>query len=322
MMFNYPVGVQLFNRPDYAEQMLLSLKGQTLQVNQGILYIFIDGFKGSIYEKGGSIDKTSEVEDLAKSIFPNAKVIRFERNCGIADLHNKLQLQTFSGGHKWATFFEEDLILDESYLQELSALIEIVDENESVVKVACFQIIPTLAHLPRGYEGFYPGHGTQAFAERKIFFIEKQPLVLMFNNLVASDLNHKNQFMNSNIASQLAANGHFLTYIQHDSFVESILHSKGKFHVVTKPNLCRDIGFEGIHSYVTNTSHIYVEGKFIPKNINIRKQLFADQFMFITQEAYQNRVNLYKDVIENYYISRSRRAMIEKIFSKSIKRRK
>ena len=106
-MFSFPVGVQLFNRPEYAEKVLISLSEQSLALDPNRLFIFIDGFKGSIYESRGSIDKTQEVEDLAKAIFPSATVLRFEENCGIADLHNRLQERVFASNDPWAAFFEE-----------------------------------------------------------------------------------------------------------------------------------------------------------------------------------------------------------------------
>jgi hypothetical protein len=320
-MFTYPVGVQLFNRPEYAEKVLLSLREQTLPLNQNLLYVYIDGFKGSIYESRGSIDKTQEVEDLARTIFPQSTVRRFQENCGIADLHNKLQEEAFSGDHPWAAFFEEDLILDKSYLQELSDLIEIVDDTEKVAKVACFQILPSMIHLPRGYDGFYPGHGTQAFAERKSFFQIKQPAVKEFIELVAQDLNQENQFVNSHIAAQLAATGHFLTYVQHDSLNEDIMHSQGKVHVVSKPNLCTDIGMKGVHSYVTKLPQIPFNTQNSIKNLSERKQLFVNQLNQLSIEAKDYRVSQFKDLFDGFYISRSRKAMLKRVILNSFLRK-
>jgi len=320
-MFPYPVGVQLFNRPEYAEKVLLSLKSQTLPVNQGSFSIFIDGFKGSIYETRGTVDKTLEVENLARSIFPEATIHRFEDNCGIADLHNRLQERVFSGEDPWAAFFEEDLILDPTYLQELSDLIEIVDKTEAVVKVACFQILPSVAHLPRGYDGFYPGHGTQAFAERKTFFQIKQPATKEFINLVSQNLNQENQFINSHIAARLAAAGHFLTYVQHDSLNEDIMHTQGKVHVVSKPYLCTDIGVKGIHNYVTKVPQISHNAQTSIKSFSQRKHMFVNQLNELSLEAKDFRVSQFKELFDGYYISRSRKAMLKRVLLDSFLRK-
>jgi len=314
-MFAYPVGVQLFNRPEYAEMVLRSLKGQSFPIDQARLYIYIDGFKGSIYETKGALDKTKQVEELAREIFPGANVVRFENNCGIADLHNKLQEATFARDDLWAAFFEEDLILDPNYLKELSELIEIVDDSEAVVKVACFQILPELAHLPRGYDGFYPGRGTQAFAERKSFFLSKQDLVKTFIELVSQDLGSFSQFNNSRFGAKLALLGHFLPYLQHDSLIESFLYSQGKIHVVTKPNLVTDIGIAGIHNYITPPVIQEEPNEIGNASFAFRKELFASQITDIFKETTKNRSDFYEELFESFQVTRSRKAMLRRIIS-------
>jgi len=317
-MFAFPVGVQLFNRPEYAEKVLTSLSEQTLPVDPSRLFIYIDGFKGSIYESRGSVDKTREVEDLAKAIFPNATVLGFKENCGIADLHNRLQERVFAGNDPWAAFFEEDLILDKSYLKELSDLIEIVDETEEVVKVACFQILPSLTNLPRGYDGFYPGYGTQAFAERRSFFVSKQEVVLKFIDLKKINLGSQGQFKDSRAAAVMATYGHILPYFQHDSLVESILLLEDKLHVVTKPNLVTDIGDSGIHNYTTAPLSVHEYKEFIPKSQGLRRQTFKEELSAIQSESKGHMMSFFQDVFNSFHVSKSRKAMLRKIFSRTI----
>jgi GT2 family glycosyltransferase len=312
-MFAYPIGVQLFNRPDYSEKVLLSLKSQTLSVNEKTLFIFIDGFKGSIYESRGSADKTLEVAELARGLFPEATIHHFDANCGIADLHNKLQEAAFSGDDTWAAFFEEDLILEPTYLQELSDLIDIVDETEDVVKVACFQILPSMAHLPRGYDGFYPGRGTQAFAERRDFFYEKQPQVLEFIKLMASELKEEGQFKNSKKAAELASRGHFLPYLQHDALVEDIMRAHSKIHVVTRPNLVQDIGVDGVHNYVTPQVSILETSIIEPSEIQARRDNLQQQIPKILEELQDYYLAQMKDVFDSFHLTRSRKAMLKHV---------
>ena len=249
-MFRFPIGIQLFNRPEYAERSLKSIFGQTQLVDQEKLYIFIDGFKGSTYECMGIGDNTMYVEKLARRFFPKANIVAFQENYGIAELHNMLQQAAFTGPEQWSVFFEEDVELDPQYLEELSNLVDIVQDYEQIVRVACFQILPSLYHLPRGNVGFYPGHGTKAFAERKSFFQEKQSIVNIFLKLAAKNLGSPEQFNDTQNSSEMALMGHFLPYFQHDSLIESFLNSKSKLHVVTKPYLARDIGAKGMNNYV------------------------------------------------------------------------
>jgi hypothetical protein len=90
-MFKYPIGVQLFNRPRYARRVLESIRNQSLDFDERSLTIYIDGFEDSIYHRKKAKNFTNEVESIALEIFPDAEIKRFNINCGIADLHNRLQ---------------------------------------------------------------------------------------------------------------------------------------------------------------------------------------------------------------------------------------
>jgi hypothetical protein len=314
--FSFPIGVQLFNRPEYAEKFLTSLSNQSVSIDQERLHIFIDGFQGSIYASSGLIDKTREVEVLAKSIFPMANIFRFKDNCGIADLHNRLQERTFAQGDQWATFFEEDLILESNYLQELSDLINIVNETEEVVRVACFQILPSLYHLPRGYEGFYPGRGTQAFAERRSFFLDKQNSVRKFIETIKPNLGTRAQFKDIQASAIMATHGYFLPYLQHDSLVESILFNEKKLHVVTRPGLATDIGTAGIHNYTTPLLPDQKADQVHSQVSSMREQNFRHELPEIRAEVNAYMQALFCEVFDSFHLSKSRRAMLNRILGR------
>jgi hypothetical protein len=314
LMFPYPVGVQLFNRPDYAKQILSSLSQQTNSIDVNNLYIYIDGFSGSLYQSRGEIDSTNLVEKIAKEYFPNAHILRFHDNLGIAELHHMLQQAVFSGNFSWAAFFEEDIVLEPNYLEEIVQLIDIVNDTESVSKVSCFQILPCVASLPRGYHGFYPGHGTKAFAERKSFFMSKQEIVDTFNSLAKEYVGIRNQFRNSKNSSVIALRGYVLPYFQHDSLIESFLHREGKLHVVTRPNLAFDIGVEGIHGDTVPKLYLNEEPLKDVRNVQIRKMIFQNEIGFIQIEAEEHLRNKFESLFESFHISKSRKRLMKRIF--------
>jgi hypothetical protein len=329
-MFTFPVGVQLFNRPEYAQKVLTSLSQQTLPVDPNRLFIYIDGFKGSIYETRGSLDKTREIEELAKAIFPAATVLRFEENCGIADLHNRLQERVFASNDPWAAFFEEDLILDKTYLQELSDLIEIVDETEEVVKVACFQIISSLYRLPRGYDGFYPGCGTKAFAERSSFYLEKAPMLQYFvelqqrKDLPEVKASKKVFFSRDSQRLALLANakgvGTLQSFFNKDAAVDVFLQSRGYLHVVTKPAMAKDIGEEGVHHSVHTDLGFSSRENSSPEQLCDRKSKFQLEFKNIKNETNDELISVYKNILDGYFISLSGRAMLKETSKRLIAR--
>jgi hypothetical protein len=173
-VFEHPIGIQLFNRPEYVIELVHSLHHQSVKINQENLFFFIDGFQHSVYESMGQEDKTEEVKRIINEVFPSANVYKQRLNLGIARLHNLMQEKVFLSGSPWGVFFEEDIVLHPDYLKQIALMIEMVDDNHEVAKLSCFQVIPSLLHLPRGLDGYYPGRGTQAFAERRSFFEKKQ----------------------------------------------------------------------------------------------------------------------------------------------------
>lgn len=326
-MFEFPIGIQLFNRPDYAEKLLISLNNQTLQVQQESLHILIDGFSGSSYEKRGEQDRTREVYEIAKAIFPNALVESLSTNLGIAGLHTELQELTFAKTETWAAFFEEDLILDASYLAELASLIEIVTDNQKIAKVACFQIISTLVDLPRGYSGFYPGRGTKAFAERKSFFKLKLPMMKSFIEI----LNSKSEDMNNNddivvqdslrlaTLASYDSLGVLINSMDHDIATDLFIEFKGLLHVVTKPNLATDIGVVGIHNSTTPRLEL---GNLVKDSATQeeRKVIFERSVNSIAHEATAYTKQNFKKILDGYYISLSSKKMVKKILRNIIAR--
>jgi len=313
-MFNYPVGVQLFNRPEYAKRLLTSLKEQNLEIHEKELFIYIDGFPGSIYESRKSANHVSRVEMIAREIFPLANIRLFPHNRGIAELHNLMQFEVFSVADEWGVFFEEDIVLDPAHLQELSQLIEICDSQKEVAKVSCFQILEELAHLPRGYNGFYPGTGTKAFAERKSFFLERQVIMSRYIEIVKDELRSQGQFVNSRKGALLGAEGYLLSYFQKDSLIESFLHFNQKLHVATKPNLATDIGIDGVHNFVTPAVKVDAKLEKYSASLEQRKREFALSLIEIRKESIEHIVGNYQTILDGFYTSRSRIAMVKKIF--------
>jgi len=318
-MFKYPIGIQLFNRPQYARRVLQSIHKQSRALDEKLLTIYIDGFEDSIYQKRNAWDFTEEVEAIAREIFPNSEIRRFPKNCGIADLHNRLQSSVFTKTDEWAVFFEEDVVLDSSYLMELEELIDIAEDFHSIVKLGCFQIIDSLSDLPRGLNGFYPGTGTKAFAERKSFYNLKQEVITKFldiSRITSDDCN------NSVRCATLASEGYFLPYFQKDSLIESFMHFQNKFHVVTKPNLATDIGFEGIHNYTTTPLVVNQEEISLNFSATERKIDLKKSFDQIQAESEEHIVLNYKNVLQGYHISKSRKAMLFRIFQLTFKKKR
>jgi hypothetical protein len=163
--FPHPIGLLLFNRVEYAQKVLESLKSQTLPVDQSKLCISVDGYAGSKAEFQGKPDHTAAIVDMARSLFPNATVLSATKNIGITEANCLLE-ENMLKSHPdatWLGFFEEDYVLSPDYLSIVDQLISAAQPLDDVVLVAATG--ETLDPVNRGISGVFPiGHLWAYFA--------------------------------------------------------------------------------------------------------------------------------------------------------------
>ena len=122
--FAHPIGILLFNRPEYAVSMLDSLSQQSAQIDPTKLTIHIDGYPQSHDQARGLSDNTAVVAQLARERFPTARILVSEFNVGIAAAYESVETHVFADDRdEWAVFLEEDFVLYPTYLQTLTHLI-------------------------------------------------------------------------------------------------------------------------------------------------------------------------------------------------------
>ena len=167
--------------------------------------------------------------------------------------------------------------------------------------------------MPRGFDGFYPGRGTQAFAERKSFFVSKQEIFSQFIELGRNELATSDQFKSANGSAILALQGYILPYFQHDSLDEAVILLDKKLHVVTKPGLAKDIGSRGIHNYTTPSVATLNGYAADTRSIEKRRQILQSEILQIRSEYEEYMANIFKDLFQSFHVSQSRKAMIHKI---------
>ena len=135
--FAFPVGVLLFNRPDYARQMLESLKTQSARVDHARLTIHVDGYVNSRDQARGLPDQTTLVAQLAREAFPTARILVSEFNVGIAAAYELVEEHVFADEDAhWGVFLEEDFVLYPTYLQTLTHMIDECSERVDVAMVS------------------------------------------------------------------------------------------------------------------------------------------------------------------------------------------
>jgi hypothetical protein len=164
-VFPYPVGILLYNRPEYAEQTLAALASQQHAIDQSRLVIVRDGYIGSREEASSEPDFTADVDRLVERFFPAATYVRFDRNCGIAVAYEEMADRCFSDGADWAAFFEEDFVVDPDYTVVLERLI---DASAHIPQVASLSATGDLSVTrDRGEDTMYPDRHLWAYALRR-----------------------------------------------------------------------------------------------------------------------------------------------------------
>lgn len=117
-MFPYPIVIQAFNRPDYLEKVLASLKNQTLQVDPANVWLFLDGCFSDCAQRMVADAKLVEKCRLTfERYFHSSNVFFMPINLGIARVRGLIESFVFGTlGSDWALIAEDDLELGPLYL--------------------------------------------------------------------------------------------------------------------------------------------------------------------------------------------------------------
>ena len=246
----WPVGIRLFNRPEYARQFFESLKKQSVAIDPARTICFIDGYPKSSDYFQKVPDRTREVRDLVEQYLPGAQIIHPDINVGLAKALYSLQEEVFQlEGSQWGIFLEDDLVLDESYVEVLEHLIGLAPMSEKIVKVAACQFHMGYQDLPpsEDRQNFFIGQGTQAFAEKKSYFQERTGVTETYlQALEGSSYLHKNR---EQVFAALASKGIFNVMGNNDGTLDQMIGLFNKLHVVAGRQLLQDIGIQGETSF-------------------------------------------------------------------------
>lgn len=242
-LFPYPVGVLLFNRPDYARQVLESLAAQSLPVEQSRLYFSIDGFRGSKSELRGSTDHTGTIAALVHQFFPNAHILHAATNQGIPQSYIGLEtrMQKDNPTAKWLGFFEEDYVLGTDYLQTVLAMSDAAPADIVMVSASG----ETLDAKYRGQDGVYPMGHLWAFLVRSAHLDERRDTLAVYREAVAERPYWDRDRIR--LAQTLASIGVIPHGVGNDHSFLGVVYRFGRLAITTGKSYGRYIGVEGEH---------------------------------------------------------------------------
>ncbi|MDF0490488.1 hypothetical protein PX554_20360 [Sphingomonas sp. H39-1-10] len=145
-----PIILMSFNRPDYLERVLVSLKNQhDVTLDAHPIYLFQDGAVNPYSGKLHAAD-----EDIARNIalfethFPKGTVRPSPDNLGVALNFERAEQEAFEIlGARYALFLEDDLELGPFYIKTMLRLAELVLQRSDIGYFAAYgQHRATLAH--------------------------------------------------------------------------------------------------------------------------------------------------------------------------------
>ena len=242
-VFPYPVGVLLFNRPEYARQVLESLASQTIPVNPATLYFSIDGFSGSKSEMRGATDHTATIAHLVREFFPDAHLLSAESNRGIPQSYVALETRMRKDNPKasWLGFFEEDYVLGVDYLRTILDLSDAAPDDIVMVSASGETLDPS----HRGSDGVFPMGHLWAFLVRISHLDERFDAITVYRDAVAL-----RPYWNRDrirLATTLASIGVIPHGVGNDHSFLGLVYRYGRLAITTGKSYGRYIGVEGEH---------------------------------------------------------------------------
>jgi len=245
LTFPHPIGLLLFNRVDYARQVLTSLSAQTLPLDQSKVYISIDGYAGSKAEIQGKPDNTKAIAELAKALFPNATILRAEKNIGIAEAYFALEesmLKSHPDAH-WIGFFEEDYVPSPDYLAITTQMSAAAQPVEDIAVVAATG--ETLDPDKRDKEGIFPIGHLWAYFVRVAHVRERRDDLQIFREQMSGRPYGDRD--KSALALVMASRGVFPVGVGNDHHRLNLMFKFNRIGVTTGLSYGEYIGAEGEH---------------------------------------------------------------------------
>lgn len=190
--FQFPILIQAFNRPQYLEKVLRSLKVQTLTVLPSNVWLFLDGPR---LHEGGQLERSdlSAVEEC-KSLFSfhfNAdNIFASQSNIGICRLRTNMEEHGYLElASEWILILEDDLELGPCYLELLEKLRHEFPYKSRIASISAFGTTSTQTNSIEPYSGALIEEVTdQMYAwgslESRRFWLQKRLVVSIYESLL------------------------------------------------------------------------------------------------------------------------------------------
>jgi glycosyltransferase involved in cell wall biosynthesis len=298
----FPINVICFNRPDYLELLLRSLKQQTIPISNDQLYFWVDGYLGSKDDANKRLDHTGKIVELVKDYFPKCQIFRSEINLGIARNYHRAEVHSFEilGSHS-AIFIEEDLELSNIYFEELSKLEQIIGED---LEISHLSVSGETTHIKSSPDAFFQTFGHNwGYLLRAWHHFERKEFIDGYLNLFETTPYYLRHLIENTIYQYFFSKGVLIAGTSQDAIKDGLRNYYGRIAVTTLNVLSSNIGIQGEHfSEATEYHHRALTLK--PENIpsqfpwNEKKRLYLDGLRKTASQTFSNIVENGPRVLE------------------------
>jgi hypothetical protein len=254
MDFHYPINVICFNRPDYLEEFLISLKDQSIQVSSDLVIFWVDGFPGSQDENLGLENKTKQTVSLIRQYFPKCRIEISEFNLGIARNYWRAEIESFEKlGAQSAFFFEEDLVLSSNYLQFCTHIDSIIGLDTDISHIS---VSGDVSHMSSSIDEYFQAFGHNwGYLLRGWHHFERRSFLEEYLSLMENYPYFKRAEIEKDILGFFFKRGILLAGTSQDAVKDALRNHFGRISVTTKLNFSTNIGVVGEHSKFQNRHH-------------------------------------------------------------------
>jgi hypothetical protein len=253
MMFKYPINVICFNRPEYLLQLLRSLKGQSIECPDELLFFWVDGYSGSKDEMLGRPDQTKETVLQIQEYFPGSHVIVSMENLGIARNYWRAEQNSFDIlGASSAFFLEEDLVLSSHYFELTMKMDSLFSLNKVISHFSPTGDITHTSSAPKEYFQAF-GH-SWGYLLRDWHHSERRDLLEEYIEIISKRPYYLRHQIQSQILEHFYNKGIILAGTSQDAIKDGLRNHFGRASVTSLDPWASNIGILGEH-FQSESSH-------------------------------------------------------------------
>ena len=235
-------------------QLLKSLKGQSIECPDELVFFWVDGFSQSKDEALGKSDLTKETVSLIQEYFPKSQLMSSNENLGIARNYWRAEQHSFDTlGASSAFFLEEDLVLSQYYF-ELTMKMDSFFSNDTTI--SHFSPTGDVAHTSSAPDEYFQAFGHNwGYLLRGWHHFERRDLLEEYIDIVSENPYHLRHRTQTQILEYFFNKGIILAGTSQDAIKDGLRNFFGRVSVTTLDPWASNIGVLGEHFQSESPHH-------------------------------------------------------------------